>query len=166
MDDLFDFSGGADSVVAGAKHKRRDRESKNKSAAKSQANLAPANPTEDVSMEEGDVRGSSSEGDEDDEMDGDGAGPSSRRPRKRARKFNPAPVVMDELEIQANRELPVNAGLNAVPEADAGERLTLTHNVCQRFKYRQFWSHRAKHAPRSRRFDIKWLFRLDTTTRL
>lgn len=125
-EDLFNFSGGADSGPPTSRPKRRDRASR-------------AKPIADVSMQNGDTSGtailidsSDEEGanDDDDEINGNGAGPSSgRRPRKKARKFEPAPVVVDGLQIQASRELAVSAGLNAAPEGESGGSLTLTHNV-------------------------------------
>jgi ATP-dependent RNA helicase DOB1 len=52
------------------------------------------------------------------------AGPSSKRPRI----SEPAPVVVDEIEIEAKREVAASAGLTG--SAEAGSRLELRHQVC------------------------------------
>ncbi|KAF8316179.1 antiviral helicase [Clavulina sp. PMI_390] len=56
-----------------------------------------------------------------------GAGPS--RPRKRARKHEPAPVVLDEVATEVKREVPVDTGLTGETDDQAGAALTLTHQV-------------------------------------
>lgn len=120
MDDLFDFSGGAEAISAGSKHKRREPNDKLNSSSLSKPASKPSG--DDVEMKDGELDSSSGEDDED-----AAAGPSSR-PRKRARKHEPAPVVLDEFETEAKRELPVNAGLSASVEGDSGS-LLLTHQV-------------------------------------
>lgn len=116
MDDLFDFSGGAESISAGSKHRRREPNNAPSSS------KAPNQSTwVDEPMKDGDVSGASDE-------EFNGSRPLNR-PRKRARKHEPAPVVLDEFETQAKRELPVNAGLSASAEADGGQSLLLTHQV-------------------------------------
>jgi len=117
MDDLFDFSGGAEIIATSSKHRRREADDRPSSSSK------PANRT-DEEMKDGDV------GDVSDEEEYVYAPGPSGRPRKRARKHEPAPVVLDEFETQAKRELPVNAGLGATTEVD-GQNLLLTHQVSQ-----------------------------------
>ena len=120
MDDLFDFSGGAETIATSSKHRRREANDKPSSSSK------PPNPSTqtDEEMKDGDVEDVS-----DEEEYVNAPGPSGR-PRKRARKHEPAPVVLDEFETQAKRELPVNAGLGATTEVD-GQSLLLTHQVSQ-----------------------------------
>jgi hypothetical protein len=48
---------------------------------------------------------------------------------KRARRNEPHPVVVDEFETLANREIPVNPGLTAAVDADSGQSLLLTHQA-------------------------------------
>ena len=112
MDDLFDFSGGAETVTPGSKHRRRELNDRPSSSSRL---------PEQVDEEMKDAS------DEEEHADGSG---SSSRPRKRARKHDPAPVVLDEFETQAKRELPVNAGLSASTDVD-GQSLLLTHQVSQ-----------------------------------
>ncbi|KAF9511630.1 hypothetical protein BS47DRAFT_1372965 [Hydnum rufescens UP504] len=63
------------------------------------------------------------------EEDEDETGGPSSRPSKRARRYDPFPVVVDEFETLANREIPVNPGLTAAVDPDAGQSLLLTHQV-------------------------------------
>lgn len=128
MDDLFDFSGGAEAISAGSKHRRRESNDKPNSASLSKPTTKPSR--DDVEMKDGDLDSSS----EDDDQDAT-AGPSTR-PRKRARKHEPAPVVLDEFETEAKRELPVNAGLSASVEGDSGS-LLLTHQVHHELQLRE-----------------------------
>jgi hypothetical protein len=123
MDDLFDFSGGAESIAAGSKHRRREPNNTNTPSSSSK----PPNESRwvDEEMKDGDASDASDE-------EGLNGPRSSSRPRKRARKHEPAPVVLDEFETQAKRELPVNAGLSASVEVDGGQSLLLTHQVSQR----------------------------------
>lgn len=121
MDDLFDFSGGAETIAPTSKHKRRETNDKATAPAPSKQNATLPEIGEDMTDED-DM--SSDEGND----QTNGAGPS-HRPRKRARKHEPAPVVLDEVETQVKRELPVNAGLSATSEAEAGQSLLLTHQV-------------------------------------
>lgn len=51
-------------------------------------------------------------------------GPSSKKPRM----ASPKPIVVDEVEIEAKREVAASAGLTGVPES--GTRLELRHQVC------------------------------------
>lgn len=125
MDDLFDFSGGAETITPTAKHKRRENNDKFTVSAPSKQNGAS------LEIDEAMIDGDGTSSDESDEQT-NGAGPS-QRPRKRARKHEPAPVVLDEVETQVKRELPVNAGLSATSEAEAGQSLLLTHQVSNSF---------------------------------
>ena len=54
------------------------------------------------------------------------AGPSEP---KKARLSSPKPVVVDEVEIEAKREVAASAGLTGAIEA--GSRLELRHQVCR-----------------------------------
>jgi hypothetical protein len=56
------------------------------------------------------------------------AGPSSKKPRT----ASPKPVVVDEFETEAKREVAASAGLTGTG-VDAGSRLELRHQVCTTF---------------------------------
>lgn len=126
MDDLFDFSGGAETIAtapaAGTKHKRGETSG----SAPNSSSKNKQTPV-DETMEDGDAESPSSSEDGSDEEDEEGAGGP---PRKRARKHAPAPipVVLDELATEVKRELPANPGLSAGAEAESGS-LLLTHQV-------------------------------------
>lgn len=56
------------------------------------------------------------------------AGPSQP---KKPRVASPAPMVTDEVEIEAKREVAASAGLQG--SVEAGSRLELRHQVCARY---------------------------------
>ena len=120
MDGLFDFSGGAPSVL---KHKRDERVDEPVTSWQS-------NPTKSAHQDDEEMRNGEASSQDSDSNSEDYNAPSSSRPKKRRRRHEPAPKVLDEFETQANREVAVNEGLTASAEADAGQRLLLTHQAC------------------------------------
>lgn len=53
---------------------------------------------------------------------------NGERSGKRARIIDPAPVVLDEFETEAQREVEANAGLTGA-EVTAGQKISLSHQV-------------------------------------
>jgi hypothetical protein len=62
-------------------------------------------------------------------------GPNGRAPKKQ-RAGSPAPRVVDELEIEAKREVAVSAGLTGAPVEGGSARLELRHQVPSSFPRR------------------------------
>jgi hypothetical protein len=122
--DLFDFSGGQDTIGNGANNKRKANTQSSDAQTSSLRHLEPGLTHDDPRVDGVD---SHSEADMEEDED-ETSGPSSR-PSKRARRYDPFPVVVDEFETLANREIPVNPGLTAAVDPDAGQSLLLTHQV-------------------------------------
>lgn len=59
------------------------------------------------------------------QQNGDGNQPG---PSKKARMTSPQPLVVDDMEIEAKREVPASAGLQGPIEV--GSRLEIRHQVC------------------------------------
>lgn len=59
------------------------------------------------------------------QQNGDGNQPG---PSKKARMASPQPLVVDDMEIEAKREVPASAGLQGPIEV--GSRLEIRHQVC------------------------------------
>lgn len=51
---------------------------------------------------------------------------------KRPRLVEPAPIVLDEFETEAKREIEANAGLTGA-EVTVGQKISLSHQVSHRF---------------------------------
>lgn len=62
-------------------------------------------------------------------------GPSTKRPRIAA----PAPVLLDEFETEAKREVDVSAGLT--DNVEIGSKLELRHQVCSHSLFAASWTH-------------------------
>lgn len=75
---------------------------------------------------------------------------------KRPRLGSPQPVVVDEFETQASREVPVNAGLTGAESTELGQSLRLTHQVSYHIECIGRLAHQF------RRSDIKSPFLQDT----
>ena len=132
-DDLFDFGGGQETLTT-ISTKRKALDLSHGEAEPSKLPSDSTDPAPDAVIIAGDSKDESSS-DEEDEKNGK----DLRRPRKR-RRGEPVPVVLDEIEIQANREIPVNPGLNARTEAEAGASLLLTHQVSPWFICHQWFA--------------------------
>ena len=129
--DLFDFSGGQDTIANGVNNKRKANDLSGEAQSSRHKHREPDHKNDDTRMEGIDSH-SEAEMDEDEDETG---GPSNR-PSKRTRRQDPFPVVVDEFETLANREIPVNPGLTAAVDTDSGQSLLLTHQA--RFLLR-FW---------------------------
>lgn len=124
-DDLFSFLGGdpsqndhegasASKESTPVPNEKSGRSSKKKKR-KAQAEVETDEPPADVE--------DSPKAEEENEAE------SSDRALKKLRLGSPKAVVVDEIEIQAGREVPVNAGLTGGEPAEAGQTLRLTHQV-------------------------------------
>lgn len=49
---------------------------------------------------------------------------------KKLRFASPAPIILDEVEVEAKRELKVSAGLMSAETDETGSRLELRHQAC------------------------------------
>lgn len=88
---------------------RMETESQAKSTARKRKAITPPQPKESDTIAE---------------ASGSAAGPSEP---KKPRLASPKPVVVDEVEIEAKREVAASAGLTGA--VDAGSRLELRHQV-------------------------------------
>lgn len=75
---------------------------------------------------------------------------------KKQRISSPKPVVVDEVEIEAKREVAASAGLTG--SVEAGSRLELRHQVCSHAVSPEIAYH-------TTRYGIKSLYRQATITR-
>ena len=123
MDDLFDFGGGKETLAAVSTKRKALNLSHDEPEPSKPASDSP-DSAPDVIMNAVESKDESSSDEEDQRKEKE-----VQRPRKRRKRGEPVPVVLDEIEIQANREIPVNPGLSARMEAEAGASLLLTHQV-------------------------------------
>ncbi|KDQ16614.1 hypothetical protein BOTBODRAFT_106714 [Botryobasidium botryosum FD-172 SS1] len=120
-DDLFSFlGGGAPNVDHDAPSRESSPAPNDKPAKVSKKKKRKAQPEETIA-EPPAAESPKEEAENDAE--------SSDRALKKLRLSSPKAVVVDDLEIQAGREVPVNAGLTGGEPAEAGQTLRLTHQV-------------------------------------
>ncbi|KAF8343118.1 antiviral helicase [Cantharellus anzutake] len=129
MDDLFNFAGGHETLAATSKKRkgRKDTKKGDKTSEPiSESKPAPELEPEPESNADA-ARASSEHGSSDEEEDNSGED-GLRRSRKKRKKGEPYPLVLDDIQIEANREVRAHPGL-VQSQADVGENLLLTHQV-------------------------------------